>query len=178
MKRLLANVALICFFVSFGVQAATETAKNYQMGAGDTIRITVFGEEDLSLETTLGENGTVSYPYLGLLQATGVSVADFEKEIADGLRGDYLINPSVHVDIIEYRAFYIYGEVKSPGGYPYQPNLTVERAVALAGGFTQRASKEKFELSRKVDGVGQKSTVKLEDEVKPGDSIFVKDSFF
>ncbi|WP_240695204.1 polysaccharide biosynthesis/export family protein [Corallincola luteus] len=157
---------------------ANTSLENYQLGAGDEIRIHVFGEEELSVETTLGQNGKINYPYLGSVLAKGKTTQELGELIADGLRGDYLINPSVLVSIIEYRAFYIYGEVNKPGGYPFQPGLTLEKAVALAGGFTQRASTDKFELSRQ-DGDGKKTIVAtLVTKIRPGDAILVKDSFF
>ncbi|WP_298445064.1 polysaccharide biosynthesis/export family protein [uncultured Ferrimonas sp.] len=151
---------------------------NYQLSAGDMISIHVYGEDDLTLQTRLGESGMINYPYLGLLTAKGMTVSGLEQRISDGLRGDYLINPSVHVSVTEYRPFYIYGEVNKPGGYPYQPGLTIERAVALAGGLTERASTNGIVVNRLVSGKKTTLTVRLSASVYPDDSIVIKESFF
>lgn len=167
-------LALSCLFISPLLSANA----NYQLSAGDVIAIHVYGEEDLTLETRLGESGMINYPYLGLLKAKGLSVAQLEQHLIRGLKGDYLINPSVHVSVTEYRPFYIYGEVNQPGGYPYQPGLTIERAVALAGGLTERASTNGITVNRTV---GQQKTtlkVRLNASVYPDDSIVIKESFF
>ncbi|WP_246019465.1 polysaccharide biosynthesis/export family protein [Corallincola spongiicola] len=157
---------------------ANSDPSGYRLGAGDEIRIHVFGEDDLSVETTLGKSGVVTYPYLGELKAVGKTTAELQAFITAGLKGDYLINPSVLVSITTYRPFYIYGEVKRPGGYPYQPGLTLERAVAIAGGFTERASTTKFMLSKENTQGQEKEIANLSTEIKPGDTILVKDSFF
>ncbi|WP_051202097.1 polysaccharide biosynthesis/export family protein [Ferrimonas senticii] len=151
---------------------------NYRLNAGDLIAIHVYGEDDLTLETRLGESGMINYPYLGLLNAKGMTVAELERAVTNGLRGDYLINPSVHVSVTEYRPFYIYGEVNQPGGYPYQPGLTVERAVALAGGLTERASTSSITVNRMVAGRKDTLSVRLSASVYPDDSIVIKESFF
>lgn len=175
MDYLLLLVALVLSPVAW---AADQAERNYTLDAGDVIRIFVFGEDDLTLETTLGQTGQITYPYLGTIAAAGMTVQQLERAVTDGLRGDYLVNPSVNVSIVTYRPFYIYGEVKSPGGYPYQPNLTIERAVALAGGFTQRASRTKVKINRNVDGKESSVEAAISGQVRPGDTILVKDSFF
>ena len=167
--------ALFALLLSLPVAAA---AGDYQLSSGDTISIHVYGEDDLTLQTRLGESGVINYPYLGVIKVKGMTVAQLENRIVGGLKGDYLINPSVHVSIIEYRPFYIYGEVKAPGGYPYQPGLTVERAVALAGGLTERASTRDMTINRVVGGSERSIKVSMSTSVYPDDSILIKDSFF
>ncbi len=180
MKMRLGSVLLmvLTLAVSPWLRAADEAERNYTLDAGDVIRIHVFGEDDLTLETALGQTGQINYPYLGTIAAAGMTVQQLERAVTDGLRGDYLVNPSVNVSIVTYRPFYIYGEVKSPGGYPYQPNLTIERAVALAGGFTQRASRNKVKVNRNVGGKESSVEAEMNGKVRPGDTILVKDSFF
>lgn len=151
---------------------------SYRLGPGDTISISVFGEEDLSLpEVRLNDAGAFSYPFLGEITASNLTLGQLERRIADGLRGDYLINPKVNVTIAEYREYFIYGEIRQPGSYPYQPNLTVRKAVAIAGGFTERAAKNKI-LVISEEGGERESASALDDAVRPGDTVKVGQRFF
>ncbi|MCP4058029.1 MAG: polysaccharide export protein [Pseudoalteromonas sp.] len=163
-------------FVS--VSNAQDSA-DYVLGTGDSISIQVHGEEDLSFETRIGGDGTIRYPFLGDIKVTGRTVAEVRWLIADGLKGDYLDNPSVNVSVIEYRPFFILGEVKKPQHYAYQPGLTVRQAIAIAGGLTERASEEKIELKRFVNGKFTViQNVKLDMAIEPGDTITIAQSFF
>lgn len=151
---------------------------NYKLGPGDHITITVFGEEDLSMDFYLNDNGRLNYPFLGEIVVEGLTLAELEQLITSGLNESYVLNPAVTVSIAEYRPFFLNGEVRNPGGIPYQPRLTVERAIALGGGFTERASRSKIEVIRAGDPTHQPVRVKLSDPVFPGDIITVKQSFF
>lgn len=152
---------------------------NYKLGSGDVVTIRVFGEDELSRERIrLTDAGTVPYPVLGEVRVKGMTVGDLERMITDGLRGKYLKNPRVAVLIDEYRPFYINGMVASPGGYQWQPGLTVLKAAALAGGFKERADKDKIFVIRAEDPQGQAALVKTGDMVQPGDILTVKESFF
>ena len=150
----------------------------YLLDTGDTINISVFGEPELSKQTLLSDSGNITYPFLGEISVRGLTVVELEKAIHDGLKGDYLINPNVSVAIVQYRPFFIDGEVKKDGAYPYQPGLTVAKAVTLAGGFTERASKSKIYLIQSDDPSQTANLVKLNAKVGPGDIITVKQSFF
>ena len=99
----------------------------YRLGPGDEIKIQVYEESDLSMSLKLDQSGTFDYPYLGTLTAKGKTLNQLKQEITNGLLQDILVNPSVNVSIVTYRDFYIGGEVKSSGGYPYQPGLTVKQ---------------------------------------------------
>ncbi|RPH16169.1 MAG: polysaccharide export protein [Alteromonadaceae bacterium TMED7] len=172
----LAALAIVSVVVS--VCSAQELA-DYKLGTGDTIRIQVHGEEDLSFETRIGGDGTIRYPFLGDIKVTGRTVAQVRWLIADGLKGDYLDDPSVNVSVIEYRPFFILGEVKNPQHYAYQPGLTVRQAIAIAGGMTERASDEKIELKRFVNGeLTVIQNVQLDMAIEPGDTITIAQSFF
>ncbi|GAA5193574.1 polysaccharide biosynthesis/export family protein [Ferrimonas gelatinilytica] len=152
---------------------------NYRLGSGDRIQIQVYGEEDLSIDgIRVGESGTISYPYLGTVRLAGRTVKEVENQILQGLKGDYLVNPSVSVSVIEYRPFFINGEVRRPGSYPFQPGLTVRQAIAIAGGLTERASSRGLRLVRADNGGERSLKVEMAFEVLPGDSIFIEDSFF
>lgn len=167
---------LLLFFIftlSFGVCAASD----YTLGPGDEIVIKVYGQDNLELETQLTDSGTVNYPFLGMLQLKGLTIKQVESVVYQGLKGDYLVEPSVYVGIVSYRPFYIHGEVKKPGGYPYQPGMTTNQAVALAGGLTERASTEKIFITR--EGSKDKAeTVSLNSRVNAGDTIVIEQRFF
>lgn len=167
----------LLFFV-FSSLAAQQEPDAYKLGAGDHIIIQVYDEPELSMEFQLNDSGILNYPLLGELKVAGLSVLELEKLISDGLRGKYLLDPDVTVSIKEYRSFFINGEVKQPGGYPYQPALTVEKAVSLAGGFTERASRKNFTVVRADDPTKTISDVGANDPVYPGDVITVSRSFF
>ncbi|WP_345550383.1 polysaccharide biosynthesis/export family protein [Microbulbifer aestuariivivens] len=151
---------------------------NYRLGSGDKILINVYGEDDLTVETQLSDSGMVNYPFLGELKVTGMTVAELETTIHEGLKGDYLVTPNVHVSIMEYRPFYIHGEVERPGGYAYQPGLTVSKAAALAEGFTERASESKIFVVRGDDPSKTPEKITLNTELRPGDVVTVEQRFF
>ncbi|MEE1672671.1 polysaccharide biosynthesis/export family protein [Agarivorans aestuarii] len=156
---------------------ANELEQSYRLGAGDRIQIVVYGESDLSMELLVTNSGKIDYPYLGRIPVNSLTAQQLRDNIEQGLRGDYLINPKVAVNIIGYRQIFINGEVEHPGGYAYQPGLTVEKAIALAGGFTERASKTNINIT---PGNGTNDLVKaaLKHRIAPGDIIVVKASFF
>jgi len=160
-----------------------EGAKQYLLGTGDMIRIQVYDEQDLYLESRVSDTGTISYPFLGELKVQGLSLARLEALITSRLKGDYLIDPKVSIDMVEYRQFYINGEIASAGGFPYQPGLTVRKAISLAGGFKERASKDKIFIvhdgsSNDGPGTGEPVKATLDTAVRPGDTITIEQSFF
>ena len=150
----------------------------YTLGAGDEVRITVFGQDDLTVETKLSNVGVIRYPFLGDIGLVGKTVNQVEQLIDQGLRGDYLVNPSVSVTVTEYRPFFIDGEVKRPGGYPYQPGLTIDRAAALAGGYTERAAKGKVVIKRIRAGEELEFEFSGNQVIMPGDIVTVQSRFF
>lgn len=158
--------------------AAAQQASSYTLAPGDEVAISVFGEPDLSVEFTLSDNGVLNYPFLGEIRVAGLTMPGLERRIADGLRGDYLINPEVTVLMKQYRPFFLNGEVNRPGGYPYQPGLTLEKALALAGGLSPRAARSKIEVKRASDLSGVTVRIKMSEPVYAGDVITVPQSFF
>ena len=157
-----------------------EVKNDYILGQGDTISIQVFDEPDLTLSTAVGTSGSINYSYLGDIKVAGKSPSQLERHIAGMLQNGYLVNPSVNVTVIEYRPFYINGEVRSPGGYPYQPGLTLDKAIALAGGLTDRASTRKMFVTKGLGGgqTEEGSRVFLNSRIAPGDIITIKEGFF
>jgi len=161
------------------VPSASAGQGQYAIGPGDMISVSVFGEPDLSVKKVkVGGDGSISVPLIGQVNVQGQTVSQLESKLEGLLRAGYMKNPKVTVAILDYRPFYLYGEVKTPGGYPYKDGLTVEKAIALAGGLTPRASKRKITLKREIDGRSKKIRVDLKAEVKPGDVITVGESFF
>ncbi|PSW03723.1 polysaccharide biosynthesis/export family protein [Photobacterium lipolyticum] len=153
---------------------------SYILGSGDRIAISVFGEDDLSTDVVIPDTGKIKYPFIGELQVAGLTIFELDKRITQRLKGPYFVNPEVIVSIKEYRPFYVHGEVNAPGGFQYRPGLSVQHAVALAGGFTNRAARDKITIVRagKQGNKYNSVPVKLNDSVKAGDLITVERSFF
>lgn len=152
---------------------------SYKLAAGDVISIRVLGEDEFTREKIrLTDAGTVSFPALGEVKVLGRTVGDLEAIVVAGLKGRILVNPKVSVQIDEYRPFYVNGMVDKPGGYPYQPGLTVRKAVSLAGGFKERASPSKIFLIREDDPSQKAQKVDLNTFIGPGDILTVEESFF
>lgn len=151
---------------------------DYRLAAGDKVRVTIFGHEDLSGEFEIDTNGRIALPLIVNLVAAGRSVDELELEIANKLSPDYLVNPQVSVELVAYRPFYIMGEVNSPGRYPYVNGMTVIGAVAVAGGYTYRARKSRIRIIRGAEGAKQEITAAPETPIKPGDVIEVPERIF
>ena len=169
------NLALVILLLSVTAVAAQQS-EVYRLGPGEKVSISVFGEDDLSMIVTLPNNGVIKYPFLGDIRVAGLTVQELERAIADGLRGDYLINPEVTVTIEQFRPFFLKGEVNRPGSYEYQPGLTLEKALTLAGGLSARAARGKIEVRRANSESFEK--IDMDDPVQAGDVINVPQSFF
>ena len=151
----------------------------YRLSSGDIIRINVFGEPDLSFEETrLTDAGPFSYPFVGEVKAQGKTAVELAQILTEALRGDYLVDPRVSISVLEYREFYISGEVKQPGGYKYQPGLNLRRAIALAGGLTERASTNRITVVRDQSTDRKPERIALDSPVLPGDTINIDQGFF
>lgn len=162
-----------------GSTALAESTSTYKLASGDVIRINVFAEPDLSFEEVrLNDAGIFSYPFLGEIRARGKTAAEVEQILTERLKGDYLVDPRVSVSVLSYREFFISGEVKQPGGYKFQPGLTLRRAVALAGGLTERASTSRITIIRDQDSSRTPERATLDTLVMPGDTITIDQGFF
>ena len=153
--------------------------QEYRLGTGDVVSVRVYGgEEDLRLERIrLDDSGTLVLPF-GDFKVHGRTTQEVENAVTDSIRGRLLKNPRVSVNIDEYRPFFVDGQVGRPGAYPYQPGLTVRKAVTIAGGFRERASLEKIFLMREPDKTNTPVKVDLNAPVGAGDTIIVQESFF
>jgi protein involved in polysaccharide export with SLBB domain len=156
----------------------TSINTEYRLGSGDLLKITVFNQEDLSGEYTINGAGQVSLPLIGDVNTKDLTVKQVEQGIADKLKPDYLLNPRVSVQVLNYRPFYILGEVKEPKSYPYVDGMTYLNAVAIAGGYTYRAKEDHVVVIRMNDPQKQEIILKMDDKVLPGDVIHVKERFF
>ena len=162
----------------FFLPAQFASAELYKLGPGDTVKIHVFQEPDLSIETKINNNGAIDYPLIGEIKLNGLDLAEAETLLDKKLRGDYLINPQITISIARHRPFFITGEVRAPGSYEYQPGMTVRRAIAIAGDFTDRASRSKIFLIREGKSNDSSQKVTLDERIDPGDTIYIKESLF
>ena len=163
---------------SFAAEAPVKGLPDYALGTGDMVRIQVYDEADLYLESRVSDRGTISYPFLGELRVSGLTPGQLAARISQRLKGDYLVNPKVSIDILEYRQFYVNGEVQQPGGFPFQPGVTVRKAISIAGGFRERASRDKINIIRDTGPEARPAPARLDDFIRPGDIITVEESFF
>lgn len=158
------------------------TAPTYQPGytldAGDKLRITVFGQKDISGNYAVDAGGKVNLPLAGSVPARGFSTEQLAKMIGERLKQGYVREPHVTVSIEAYRPFFILGEVTTPGQYPYVPNMTAENAIAIAGGFAPRADKSAVELTRNSGPQRLTGQVPLNYPLQPGDTVKVKERWF
>lgn len=179
MNQLVRFALLALAFLSGPVLAQAPQLSSYKLGSGDLITIRVLGEEDLKREKVrLSDAATVSFPVLGEIRVRGMTVGALEDYITKGLKGRYLLDPQVTVSIDEYRNFFVNGQVEKPGGYPFSPGLTVRKAISIAGGFKERASREKMNVIRDDDPTQTPRKVDLNTAVMPGDILTVEESFF
>jgi len=157
---------------------ASPSAQSFTLSTGDLLKIKVFGDEDFSSDYEVDRLGFITMPLIGEIKAAGRTSAALQEDIKNRLAQGYLVNPRVSIEIASFRPFYILGEVRNPGSYPYQPSLDVFKAIALAGGLTPRAVDDEFIIIR-GDGSSKRHFNATEDTpVFPGDSIRVEERFF
>ena len=165
--------------LAFAQQDQSAASSQYILEAGDEIFIQVFDEPDLTMQTTIAQSGAINYSYLGTIPVAGQTPEQLSQVITAKLRDGYLRNPSVNITVQKYRSFFVDGEVRRPGSYGYEPGLTLAKAVSLAGGLTDRASRKKITLLREVEGEKKSyDRIKMSQSIEPGDVITVKEGFF
>lgn len=150
----------------------------YTLAAGDRLRVLVFGQEALSNSYAVDSAGRIAMPLIGSVPADGLTTADLARAIETRLRAGFLKEPRVSVEVESYRPFFILGEVTTAGQYPFVNGMTVQTAVAIAGGFTPRAAKSTADLTRIVDGQPMTASVPMTLPVRPGDTIAIKERLF
>lgn len=156
--------------------AAGETA--YVLGPNDKVKVTVFGEPDLSGEFEISGSGVMSMPLIGEIPLGGKNLTQASEALSLRLRDGFLRAPKVSIEVLNYRPFFILGEVNSPGSYPYVNGMTVVNAAAIGGGFTYRADKKDIKIQREAADGKAEMPAQLESVVRPGDVIWVGERFF
>jgi polysaccharide export outer membrane protein len=149
----------------------------YQLGPGDQLRITVFGEPDLTGNYVVGSQGSIAYPLVGEVLAAGLTIPQFTTALQSALE-TYVRQPNVSVEVANYRPFFILGEVQRPGTYPYSANLTVLNAVATAGGFTYRANQGRVFIRHAGEQSEHSYRITIATPVLPGDTIRIGERLF
>jgi polysaccharide export outer membrane protein len=151
----------------------------YTLGAGDRLRVNVFGEEDISGEFEVDGQGFVSFKLVGRINVLGQSLQQTESLLSARLKdGGYLLDPKVNIEVLNFRPFFILGEVEKRGQYPYVNGMTVANAVAIAGGYTYRANKNRVTVQRFNDPQKREQGATEDTAVLPGDIIRVPERFF
>jgi polysaccharide export outer membrane protein len=155
-----------------------KVSSDYRLGPGDKLKITVFGNQDVSGEAVIDPQGKVAIPLLGQVDAGGQTVADVQKTITDALNKDYIVDPKVTIEVLNYRPFFILGEVNKPGSYFYIAGLNLRQAVAIGGGYTRRARTSEA-LIHRIGGNGEETiTANPETLILPGDTVDVPRRLF
>jgi polysaccharide export outer membrane protein len=150
----------------------------YRLDAGDRLRIVIYGQEGLTNTYAIDAGGSITMPLIGAVHARGLTPAGLAAEITGKLRTGSIREPSVAVEIEAYRPFFILGEVAAPGQYPYVPNMSVESAVAIAGGFSPRAKRDRVTLTHTDGGGSVRAVVPLGTPISPGDTVLVGERWF
>jgi polysaccharide export outer membrane protein len=150
----------------------------YHLDAGDKLRIVVYGQDGLTNTYAIGAGGSITMPLIGNVPARGRTPAGLAAEISGRLRNGFIREPSVAVEIEAYRPFFILGEVAAPGQYPYVPNMSVESAVAIAGGFSPRARRDRVTLTHGDERGSLRAVVPLGTPLSPGDTVMVGERWF
>ena len=150
----------------------------YRLDAGDRLRVVVYGQEGLTNTYAIDAGGSITMPLIGSVPARGRTPARLAADIAAKLRNGFIREPSVAVEIEAYRPFFILGEVAAPGQYPYVPNMTVESAVAIAGGFSPRALRDRVTITHTDPSGSMRTVVPLGTALNPGDTVLVGERWF
>ena len=150
----------------------------YLLDAGDRLRITVFGQDGLTNSYAVDAAGNITMPLVGTVPARGMTTQQLTHSLAERLKQGYIREPKVAIEVEAYRPFFIHGEVVTPGQYAYVPNMTVEKAIAIAGGFGPRADKSKVTLSRTIGGQTSRLSVGLTYPLRPGDTLRIGERWF
>ena len=176
------SLALVFFifnsFLASVYAEETEDVIHYKLGAGDQLEIRVFNQDDLTGEYMINGAGNISMPLIGTVNAKNSTVKELETRLVEKLRPDYLLNPRVSIQVLNYRPYYIIGEVKSPASYPYVSGMTFLNAVAIASGFTYRAKRGHALVIRANNSKQEEAEMNMDRHVMPGDIIKIEERLF
>lgn len=154
------------------------TTQPYMLDSGDVLRVTVFEQPDLSNSYSVDQAGYISFPLVGAVPARGATLNQIEGQIAARLRDGYIRNPDVTAEVDRYRPIFVMGEVGAGGQYSYVPGMTVQMAVAVAGGFSPRAQQRDVDITRNINGRIMTGRVDISDPLVPGDTVYVRERLF
>jgi polysaccharide export outer membrane protein len=172
------SAGIVAPFGAQGTAASYEYLSGYRIGAGDRLTIRVAGESDISSDYLVDGSGDISLPYIQTVHIGGLTAPQIEQLISTRLRNGYLRNPKVSVQATTLRPFYILGEVSASGSFAYQPGITVQNAIAIAGGYSPRADQGEVLITRKnVNGTAT-SKVPVTTQIYPGDVIYIRERWF
>lgn len=164
--------------VALVASAADAGGAVYTLNSGDRLRVVIFGQDALSNSYGVDSAGNITLPLIGPVPARGRTTTQVSAALVARLRQGFLREPHVAVEVEAYRPFFILGEVTFPGQYPYVANMTVETAVAIAGGFSPRAFRYNVEVNRVADGAVLRQIVPITSLLRPGDTVVVAERWF
>ena len=171
------QVVVLAALMTFLLTASASAQSGYRLGAGDKLKVTVFGEEDASGEYEIDATGTISARLIGRVNVKGMTVSEVEQALIDQYRSrGFFRNPRISIELVNLRPFFILGEVEKRGSYPYVNGLTIAQAVAIAGGYTYRASRSRITIQRV--GAPKEEPATEDTPVFPGDIVRVPERFF
>ena len=171
------QVVVLAALMTFLLAASASAQSGYRLGAGDKLKVTVFGEEDASGEYEIDATGTISARLIGRVTVKGMTVSEVEQALIDQYRSrGFFRNPRISIELVNLRPFFILGEVEKRGSYPYVNGLTIAQAVAIAGGYTYRASRSRITIQRV--GAPKEEPATEDTPVFPGDIVRVPERFF
>lgn len=160
-----------------GPKAVADTDGPYYLDTGDKLRIFVYGQPNLSRQYIVDHDGKIAVPLIGEVSARGKTTRELQSVIRARLGSEFVKDPQVTVDVQQNRPFFILGEVRNAGQYPYVSGMTVETAIAIAGGYTERASERKFRITRRINGMVEQIEAPGDYVLKPGDTVYVFERF-
>jgi polysaccharide biosynthesis/export protein len=188
MSRVLSRIVLLALAAAFGAGGCAAERPRlahglpvetpYILGSGDRLRINVFNQPTLSSTYAVDASGTITMPLIGPVEADGRSTYELKKAVEARLAKDYLRDPNVSIEVDAYRPFFIFGEVTQGGQYAYVAGMTAEQAVAIAGGYTPRAQRDRVQLARRDAAGVVRLMVPMTTIVRPGDTLFIKERWF
>jgi polysaccharide export outer membrane protein len=183
-KRMFAGLALVvlslggCATHPYGADMRASMDAPYRLASGDRLRVIVFGQENLTNSFNVDGAGNVAMPLIGSTHVQGLTTREAAASLEARLRGGYLREPKVSVEVEAFRPFFVLGEVTSSGQYPFVNGMTAQTAVAIAGGFSPRGYQAEVDLTRVLDGRPTTATVPITFPIRPGDTITVRERFF
>ena len=159
-----------------GTAIAAPSPQTYRLGPNDIVKIQVYGEEDLAVESKVDGDGNMNVPLLGVVPVAGKTVQELQEYLISRLASGYVRAPKVTAYVFKYRNFYVTGEVKTPGGYPYEEGLSVQKAITLAGGLSEKAERSDLRVVRRTNGQEETLPAKIDTQVLPDDVIVVPEA--